>query len=116
MSWQDFVTISPLVAGILTAAAILVVDLIRPGRAAVAVATALIGLAITAGLTIAVGPAVGGARITAFGGAYQVDQLTTFLDLLFVADHRDDHRVRARLPRAARAARSPSSRRSSSSR
>ena len=72
LSWQDFVTISPLVAGILTAAAILVVDLIRPGKAAVAVATALIGLAITAGLTIAVGPAVG-AAVTAFGGAYQVD-------------------------------------------
>ena len=85
MSWQDFVTISPLVAGILTAAAILVIDLIRPGRTAVAVATALIGLTITAGLAIAVGPAVGGARITAFGGAYQVDQLTTFLDVLFVA-------------------------------
>ena len=32
LSWQDFVTISPLLAGILTAAAILVVDLIRPGR------------------------------------------------------------------------------------
>ena len=44
MSWQDFVTISPLVAGILTAAAILVVDLIAPGRSAVAVATSLIGL------------------------------------------------------------------------
>jgi hypothetical protein len=40
LSWQDFVTISPLVAGILTAAAILVVDLVRPGRAAVAVGVA----------------------------------------------------------------------------
>ncbi len=85
MSWQDFVTISPFVAAILTAAAILIADLIRPGRAAVAVAVALIGLTITAGLAIAVGPAIGGARITAFGGAYQVDQLTTFLDVLFVA-------------------------------
>ncbi len=82
MSWQDFVTISPLVAGFLTAAAILVVDLIRPGKSAVAVATALIGLAITAGLTIAVG---NGAPVTAFGGSYQVDALTTFLDLLFIA-------------------------------
>ena len=85
MSWQDFVTISPLVAGILTAAAILIVDLIRPGRAAVAVAVALIGLGITAALTLAVGPAIGAAAVTAFGGAYQVDQLTTFLDVLFVA-------------------------------
>ena len=55
MSWQDFVTISPLVAGFLTAAAILVVDLIRPGKPSVAVATALIGLAITGALTLAVG-------------------------------------------------------------
>ena len=52
MSWQDFVTISPLVAGILTAAAILVVDLVRPGRAAVAVGVALVGLAITAVLAL----------------------------------------------------------------
>ena len=51
MTWQDFVTISPLVAAILTASAILIVDLIRPGRPAAAVATALIGLAITAVLT-----------------------------------------------------------------
>jgi NADH-quinone oxidoreductase subunit N len=83
LSWQDFVTISPLVAGILTAAAILIVDLIRPARPAVAVATALIGLAVTAGLALVVG---GGATpVTAFGGAYTVDDLTTFLDVLFVA-------------------------------
>jgi NADH-quinone oxidoreductase subunit N len=81
LSWQDFVTISPLVAGFLTAAAILIVDLIRPGKPAVAVATALIGLAITAVLTIA----VGATPATAFGGGYKVDQLTTFLDLLFIA-------------------------------
>jgi NADH-quinone oxidoreductase subunit N len=81
VSWQDFVTISPLVAAILTAAAILVVDLIRPGKPAVAVATALIGLAITAALSVA----VGATEATAFGGSYQVDQLTTFLDVLFVA-------------------------------
>jgi NADH-quinone oxidoreductase subunit N len=83
LSWQDFVTISPLVAGILTAAAVLIVDLIRPARPAVAVATALVGLAITAGLALVVG---GGATpVTAFGGAYRVDDLTTFLDVLFVA-------------------------------
>ena len=81
MSWQDFVTISPLVAAILTAAAILIADLIRPGRTAVAVATALIGLAITALVTLA----VGGGPVTAFGGAYKVDDLTRFLDLLFIA-------------------------------
>ena len=80
MSGQDFVTISPLVAAILTAAAILIVDLIAPGRSAVAVATSLVGLGITAALTLIVGvnPA------SAFGGAYTVDALTTFLDVLFI--------------------------------
>jgi NADH-quinone oxidoreductase subunit N len=81
LSWQDFVTISPFVAGVLTAAAILIVDLIRPGRPAVAVATALIGLAITALLTIA----VGGTPATAFDGAYRIDDLTTFLDIVFIS-------------------------------
>ena len=73
--------ISPLVAGVLTAAAILMMDLIRPGKTALAVATSLIGLAITAGLTVAVGSSHG----TAFDGSYRVDALTTFLDVLFVA-------------------------------
>jgi NADH-quinone oxidoreductase subunit N len=81
LSWQDFVMISPLVAGVLTASAILIVDLIRPGRTAVAVATSLIGLSITAVLTVAVGNTPG----TAFDGAYRVDALTTFLDILFIA-------------------------------
>ena len=80
MSWQDFVTISPLVAGILTASAVLIVDLIWPGRSNFAVATSLLGLAITAAITLAVGvtPA------SAFDGAYSVDALTTFLDILFI--------------------------------
>jgi NADH-quinone oxidoreductase subunit N len=87
LSGDDFVTISPLVAGILTAAAILLVDLIRPGRPSVAVFTALLGLALTAALTVAIGSSVvaGDTPGTAFGGTYQVDALTTFLDELFVA-------------------------------
>jgi NADH-quinone oxidoreductase subunit N len=81
LSWQDFVLISPLVAGVLTAAAILVADLIRPGRTELAIAVSLIGLGITAVIAIGVGATPG----TAFGGAYRVDALTTFLDVLFVA-------------------------------
>jgi NADH-quinone oxidoreductase subunit N len=80
MSWQDFLTISPLVAAILTASVVLVVDLIRPGRADVAVATSLIGLAITAAITIV----IGASPASAFDGAYTVDALTTFLDVLFI--------------------------------
>ena len=81
MSAHDLITISPLIAGILTAIAIVLVDLVSPGRSAVAVATALIGLAITALLTLWVGltPDV------AFAGAYKVDALTTFLDILFIS-------------------------------
>jgi NADH-quinone oxidoreductase subunit N len=86
VSGQDLVTIGPLVAAILTAFAILVVDLIRPNKTTLAVGTALIGLALTAVLTIATGQAsFPGAPADAFGGAYRVDALTTFLDILFIA-------------------------------
>ena len=87
---HDLFVISPLIAAILTAAAVLVVDLIRPGRTTVAVGTAFIGLAITAAVTLGVGVTpdgvfAGGTEMAAFGGAYQVDALTTFLDVLFIA-------------------------------
>ena len=52
---HDLFVLSPLIAAILTAAAVLVVDLIRPGRTAVAVGTAFIGLAITGAMTLGVG-------------------------------------------------------------
>jgi NADH-quinone oxidoreductase subunit N len=81
VSTTDLALIAPLIAGVLTAIAILIVDLIRPGRTPVAIATALIGLAITAVLTLAAGSSPG----EAFGGSYRVDALTTFLDLLFIA-------------------------------
>lgn len=81
MSYQDLVTIAPLVAAVLTAAAVLLVDIAWPGRSAIATATALIGLGITAVVTIV----VGGTPATAFGGSYTVDALTTFLDILFIA-------------------------------
>ncbi len=79
MTSEEFVLISPFVAGILTAVAILIADLIRPGRTAVAVSVALIGLAITGVLALTVGNG------SAFGGTYKVDDLTRFLDVLFVA-------------------------------
>ncbi len=87
---HDLFVLSPLIAAILTAAAVLIVDLIRPGRTSVAVGTAFIGLAITGAVTLAVGVTpdgvfAGGTEMAAFGGAYQVDALTTFLDVLFIA-------------------------------
>ncbi|MGH2473850.1 MAG: hypothetical protein ACRDIL_01185, partial [Candidatus Limnocylindrales bacterium] len=81
MTSADLVPILPLIAAVLTAAAILVVDLAWPGRSPLAIGAALIGLAITAVVTIA----VGASDASAFGGSYKVDALTTFLDVLFIA-------------------------------
>jgi NADH-quinone oxidoreductase subunit N len=81
VTFADIATISPLIAAVLTAAAILVVDLVRPGRSDAAIGTALVGLAITAIITISVGREAS----TAFGGSYTADALTTFLDVLFIA-------------------------------
>jgi hypothetical protein len=66
---EDLLPILPLIAAVLTAAAILVVDLIRPGRDPAAIATALIGLGVTATATII----AGASPATAFGGSYTVD-------------------------------------------
>ena len=81
MSWQDVVTAGPFIVAILVAVAVLVVDLVKPGARTPVLAVSLVGLAIVAVLTVATGASTG----TAFGGAYTVDALTTFLDLLFVA-------------------------------
>ncbi|HSO30453.1 MAG TPA: NADH-quinone oxidoreductase subunit N [Candidatus Sulfomarinibacteraceae bacterium] len=80
MTWQDVVTIAPLVAAVLVTVAVLFVDLARPGRNGPVLVVSLAGLALVAGLTIV----TGATAATAFGGAYTVDALTTFLDILFV--------------------------------
>src|SRR2546427_1407946 len=81
MAWADLVTVGPLVLAILVAAAVIITDIVLPGRRFPALAVALVGLGIVAILIVVTGqtPSV------AFGGAYQVDPLTTFLDLLFVS-------------------------------
>jgi NADH-quinone oxidoreductase subunit N len=88
LTWQDLVTIAPIIFAILTAVAILVVDLIRPGHSGLAAGTALIGLALTTAVTLSTGAsasAATGGAVTAFGGAYTVDALTSFLDILFIS-------------------------------
>ncbi len=89
MTGNDLVVIGPFIAAVVVALAVLVVDLIAPGRKGPALVVALGGLAIVAALTITTGlPIAGGdgtGRLTAFGGAYVVDGLTTFMDLLFIA-------------------------------
>jgi NADH-quinone oxidoreductase subunit N len=81
MAWADIVTIGPLVAIVALAIAVLLVDLIAPGRRNALLAITFVGLAIVAVVIVQTGrtPA------TAFGGSYKVDDLTTFLHLLFVA-------------------------------
>ena len=80
MTFADLVTIAPLAAAILVTAAVLLADLAWPGRRGPVLATSLGGLALVALLTLV----TGGTAATAFGGSYKVDELTTFLDILFI--------------------------------
>jgi len=79
------VTAGPFILGVLVAVAVLVTDIALPGRRGAVLAVSLVGLAFVAVLTIATGTTAA----TAFGdpghGAYRVDALTTFLDLLFIS-------------------------------
>jgi NADH-quinone oxidoreductase subunit N len=81
MSWGDLVTIAPFGVAILVAIAVLLVDLARPRDKTALLVTALGGLGLVAILTIT----TGATPSDAFNGAYTVDALTTFLDLLFLA-------------------------------
>jgi NADH-quinone oxidoreductase subunit N len=82
---SDLTIIAPFVVAVATAIAILVADLIAPGRTGLVVLVALAGLAVTAAATIAVGADATANPTSAFGGAYRLDALTTFLDLLFIS-------------------------------
>jgi proton-translocating NADH-quinone oxidoreductase, chain N len=88
MQLNDIVTLGPLIAGVGVALAVLIVDLVWPGRRAPVLLASLLGLVLVAVLTITTGSAVAGGdgtlRVLAFGGAYVVDGLTTFLDLIFI--------------------------------
>ena len=81
MTWADFSTVAPIVAAILVAGVILIVDIVRPGRNGPAVFVSLVGLGIVAAVVLWAGQTTG----TAFSGAYTQDSLTTFLDILFVS-------------------------------
>jgi NADH-quinone oxidoreductase subunit N len=84
MSFQELTVVAPFVAAVLTAVAIMGVDLVWPNRSALAVGTALVGLAITAALVFLVG-GTGTTAQYAFGDTYKVDALTTFLHLLLIS-------------------------------
>jgi NADH-quinone oxidoreductase subunit N len=84
----DIVVIGPFIAAVAVALAVLIVDVAVPGRRGPVLVISLGGLAIVAALVLTTGlPVAGGdgtLRETAFGGAYVVDGLTTFLDLIFI--------------------------------
>lgn len=80
MTWADLTTIAPFAAAIIVAALVIVTDIILPGRRVPALFVAFVGLFVIAVLAIVVGRSPS----TAFDGAYVVDDLTTYLDLLFV--------------------------------
>jgi len=87
MTAHDVAVLAPFIATILVAAAILAVDFILPGRTVPALIMTFGGLAIVAALIAIVGNqavAEPNHESFAFGGAYVVDALTTFLQLLFV--------------------------------
>ena len=80
MTFQDLVTIAPFAAAVLVAAGVIAVDIAAPGRRGPALFVALGGLTIVGALTIV----TGSTPAAAFGGTYRVDELTTFLDVIFV--------------------------------
>ncbi|HEX3427556.1 MAG TPA: NADH-quinone oxidoreductase subunit N [Candidatus Limnocylindrales bacterium] len=82
MNAHDVTVIAPFIAAVGTAIAILIADIIAPGRTTLAIFVALAGLAVTAAETVAVGTM---GATTAFDGVYRLDALTTFLDLLFIS-------------------------------
>ena len=85
MTTDDLVTIAPFLAGVGVAIAILIADLVAPGRRGPVLVVSLVGLAVVGILTLTTGNLAAAAPRTAFGDGYVVDGLTTFLDLLFVS-------------------------------
>src|SRR3712207_8571538 len=77
----DFVAILPLVAAVVAAIVVLLVDLAVPGRRPAVIGAALLSLAVVAVGNVLVGQETGGA----VGGSDRGDALKEVLDLPFVA-------------------------------
>ena len=80
MSWSDVGTVAPVVIAVLVAMTILVVDMAAPGRRGPILVAALGGLAVVAAAVMLQAGHTG----SAFGGSYSLDNMTVFLDMLFV--------------------------------
>ncbi|MBP1705702.1 MAG: proton-translocating NADH-quinone oxidoreductase, chain [Chloroflexi bacterium] len=80
MSWADLVVLAPVAAAVALAGLVIVVDLVRPGASRPPLVITYLGLVGIAALTWWIGMTPG----SAFGGSYRVDDLATFIDLLFI--------------------------------
>ncbi len=81
MTLSDLTVIAPFAAAVVVAGLVILADIVRPGNRHLALGVVLAGLVIVGALTLWTGQTPG----TAFGGMYKVDNLTTFLDVIFVA-------------------------------
>jgi NADH-quinone oxidoreductase subunit N len=90
MTTNEWLAIAPFVLVVALAMLVIVVDLVWPARPERVTLVALVGLMVTAAVTIYAGPIVGvGGQLPPEGqalpgGVYVCDQLTVFLDLLFL--------------------------------
>ncbi len=81
MTWSDLTLIAPFAAAVAVAALVILADIVKPGNRHLALGVVLAGLVGVGLLVLWTGQTPG----TAFGGMYKVDNLTTFLDTIFVA-------------------------------
>jgi NADH-quinone oxidoreductase subunit N len=81
MTWSDLTVIAPFAAAVAVAALVILADIAKPGNRQLALGVVLAGLVVVGLLVLWTGQTPG----TAFGGMYKVDNLTTFLDTIFVA-------------------------------
>jgi NADH-quinone oxidoreductase subunit N len=91
MTTSEWLAVAPFVIVMALAMLVVVVDLVWPRHPERVTAVAIGGLVVAAAVTIYAGPIVGiGGQLPAegrsvLGGVFVRDQLTTFLDLLFIA-------------------------------
>ena len=81
MTWSDLTLIAPFAAAVAVAVLVILADIVKPGNRHLALGVVLAGLVGVGLLVLWTGQTPG----TAFSGMYKVDNLTTFLDTIFVA-------------------------------
>ena len=81
MTWSDLTLIAPFAAAVAVAVLVILADIVKPGNRHLALGVVLAGLVGVGLLVLWTGQTPG----TAFSGMYKVDNLTTFLDSIFVA-------------------------------